>query len=43
MKREAQVRDLLAARNQDLSGGERILLSPEQIRAAKVKWPKQTT
>jgi hypothetical protein len=39
-KRAAQARDIGHASRQDLSSGERLLLSPEEIHSAKAKWPK---
>jgi addiction module RelB/DinJ family antitoxin len=38
MKRTAQVRDHAIAAHGNLSGGERLLIRPQQLRGAKVKW-----
>lgn len=38
LKREAQVRDHLRARTMDVSDGRMLLLRPEWLRGAKVKW-----
>ena len=38
MKRAAQVRDHAMAAHANLSGGERLLIRPHQLRGAKVKW-----
>ncbi|HEY2634494.1 MAG TPA: type II toxin-antitoxin system RelB/DinJ family antitoxin [Steroidobacteraceae bacterium] len=38
MKRAAQVRDHEIAARQDLSGGEMLLIRPDQLRGAKIKW-----
>jgi hypothetical protein len=40
MKDLSQARDHLIARSADISGGEMLLLRPERLRGAKVRWPK---
>jgi DNA-damage-inducible protein J len=39
MKRASQARDRAIARNEELSDGRMLLVPPEQVRGAKVKWP----
>jgi hypothetical protein len=39
MKRRSQERDQLIARSADVSQGEMLLLRPERLRGAKVRWP----
>jgi DNA-damage-inducible protein J len=39
MKRASQARDRAIAANQDLSGGDMLLIRPDRARSAKVKWP----
>jgi DNA-damage-inducible protein J len=39
MKRASQARDRAIAANQDLSGGEMLLIRPDEARGAKIKWP----
>jgi DNA-damage-inducible protein J len=39
MKRAAQARDRAIAASDDLSGGQMLLIRPEQARDAKVRWP----
>jgi DNA-damage-inducible protein J len=39
MKRAAQARDRAIAANEDLSGGEMLLIRPDEARGAKIKWP----
>jgi DNA-damage-inducible protein J len=39
MKRAAQARDHAIASREDLSAGEMLLIRPDQVRGAKVKWP----
>jgi len=38
MKHDAQARDHASAAHAHLSGGERLLIRPHQLRGAKVKW-----
>jgi addiction module RelB/DinJ family antitoxin len=38
MKHAAQARDHAIAAREDLSGGEMLLIRPDQIRGAKIKW-----
>jgi addiction module RelB/DinJ family antitoxin len=38
MKRASQVRDRAIAERDDLSGGEMLLIRPEQVRGAQVRW-----
>lgn len=40
LKRQSQERDRRIASSADVSKGEMLLLRPEQIRGAKVRWPK---
>jgi DNA-damage-inducible protein J len=40
MKQQSQARDHRIARSADVSGGEILLLRPERLRGAKVRWPK---
>lgn len=40
LKRQAQKRDRRIARSADVSEGEMLLLRPERVRGAKVRWPK---
>ena len=40
LKRKSQERDHEIAKSVDVSKGEMLLLSPERLRDAKVKWPK---
>lgn len=39
MKHAAQARDHVIAAREDLSGGQMLLIRPDQLRGAKVKWP----
>lgn len=39
MKHAAQQRDRKLARNEDISSGEMLLISPERMRDAQVAWP----
>jgi len=39
MKRAAQARDRRIAAQEDLSGGGMLLIRPEQVRGARVRWP----
>jgi DNA-damage-inducible protein J len=39
MKRAAQARDRAIAAHEDLSDGRMLLIRPDQVRDAKVKWP----
>ena len=39
MKRAAQTRDRAIAEGEDLSGGEMLLIRPDEARGAKIKWP----
>lgn len=40
LKRKSQERDHRIADSVDVSKGEMLLLKPERLRGAKVKWPK---
>lgn len=40
LKRESQARDHQIANSADVSHGQMLLLKPDWVRAAKVKWPK---
>jgi DNA-damage-inducible protein J len=40
LKRQSQERDYQLARSGDVSAGEMLLLRPERLRGAKVRWPK---
>jgi len=40
MKRQSQARDHRIASSVDVSKGEMLLLRPERLRGAKVRWPK---
>jgi DNA-damage-inducible protein J len=40
LKRQAQKRDRRIAKSADVSKGEMLLLRPERVRGAKVRWPK---
>lgn len=40
MKRRSQERDHRIANAVDVSNGEMLLLRPERLRGAKVRWPK---
>jgi DNA-damage-inducible protein J len=40
LKRESQRRDHRIANSANVSKGEMLLLKPEKVRGAKVKWPK---
>ena len=40
LKRKSQKRDHRIAQSADVSKGEMLLLKPERLRAAKVRWPK---
>jgi len=40
LKRQSQERDYRLARSVDVSAGEMLLLRPERLRGAKVRWPK---
>jgi addiction module RelB/DinJ family antitoxin len=40
MKRASQARDRAIAAKMDLSGGQMLLVPPEEVREARVKWPK---
>jgi DNA-damage-inducible protein J len=40
LKRQSQERDHRLARSVDVSAGEMLLLRPERLRGAKVRWPK---
>lgn len=40
MKRQSQERDHRIANSVDVSKGEMLLLRPERLRGAKVRWPK---
>ncbi len=40
LKRQSQKRDHRIARSADVSKGEMLLLRPERLRGAKVRWPK---
>lgn len=39
MKRAAQARDGALAVHRDLSAGEMLLIRPDEVRGAKVRWP----
>jgi len=39
MKRASQARDRAIAAKMDLSGGQMLLVPPEEVREARVKWP----
>jgi DNA-damage-inducible protein J len=39
MKQAAQARDRAIAAQDDLAGGQMLLIRPDQVRGAKVKWP----
>ena len=39
IKRDAQIRDRAIAQREDLSGGEMLLIRPEQLRGARIEWP----
>ena len=39
MKRASQARDRAIAAKSDLSGGQMLLVPPEEVREARVKWP----
>jgi hypothetical protein len=39
MKRAAQARDHAIAEQEDLAGGQMLLIRPDQVRDAKIKWP----
>jgi DNA-damage-inducible protein J len=40
LKRQSQKRDHRIARSVDVSKGQMLLLRPERLRGAKVRWPK---
>ena len=40
LKLQSQERDRRLARSADVSAGQMLLLRPEQLRGAKVRWPK---
>jgi DNA-damage-inducible protein J len=40
MKRQSQERDHRIANSVDVSKGEMLLLRPQRLRGAKVRWPK---
>lgn len=40
MKRQSQERDHRLARSVDVSQGQMLLIRPERLRGAKVRWPK---
>jgi DNA-damage-inducible protein J len=40
LKRQSQKRDYRIANSVDVSGGEMLLLRPERVRGAKVRWPR---
>lgn len=40
LKRQAQERDYRIANSVDVSKGQILLLKPERVRGAKVRWPK---
>ena len=40
LKRQAQQRDHRIARSVDVAKGQMLLLKPERVRGAKVRWPK---
>jgi len=40
MKRQSQERDRRIAKSVDVSKGGMLLLRPERLRGAKVRWPK---
>jgi len=40
LKRQAQQRDNRIASSVDVSKGQMLLLKPERVRGAKVRWPK---
>lgn len=40
LKRQSQKRDHRIANSVDVSKGEMLLLKPERVRGAKVRWPK---
>jgi addiction module RelB/DinJ family antitoxin len=40
LKRQSQERDHQIANSVDVSKGEMLLLKPERVRGAKVRWPK---
>lgn len=40
LKRESQQRDHRIARSVDVSKGQMLLLRPERLRGARVRWPK---
>jgi len=40
MKRQSQARDHLIAESVDVSKGQMLLLRPERLRGARVRWPK---
>ena len=41
-KQDSQERDRRIARSADVSEGQMLLLRPERLRGAKVRWPKAT-
>jgi len=40
LKRQSQERDHRIARSADVSKGQMLLLRPERLRGARVRWPK---
>lgn len=40
LKRQAQQRDRRIAKSVDVSKGQMLLLKPERMRGARVRWPK---
>jgi DNA-damage-inducible protein J len=40
LKRQSQKRDHRIARSADVSKGQMLLLRPERLRGARVRWPK---
>jgi addiction module RelB/DinJ family antitoxin len=41
MKHAAQVRDHAIAAKEDISGGEMLLIRPNEARGAEIKWPSE--
>lgn len=42
LKRQAQKRDRRIAHSADVSKGQMLLLRPERVRGAKVRWPRSS-
>jgi len=40
LKRQSQARDHRLANSADVSKGQMLLVRPERLRGAKVRWPK---